>query len=262
MTCTIFSASVLSISVLLSACGGSSDGGASNNLFIGTGGPNDTSVDKEDSTDTSIDSGSSNETSSVLSFDGVKPTEVSINEKLEDVIELVYLLEDEQTVSYMGSLELPNSNINVTGNILVDLGTYRNERVAIGDTTLSLNLNANHLIGSAKNFVVSDVNSSGTIQNDDATMTVDRILYTTTGELFASGKVDSSGVASFGYEGRLFVYENNAYIYTVTIESDGVGGFLSVDGERMFMGALTSNVTADTDPDLGVYGANTIVWAK
>jgi len=59
---------------------------------------------------------------------------VSINEKLEDVIELVYLLEDEQTVSYMGSLELPNSNINVTGNILVDLGTYRNERVAIGDT--------------------------------------------------------------------------------------------------------------------------------
>ena len=181
MTRTIFSASVLSISVFLSACGGSSDGGASNNLFIGTGGPNDTSVDKEDSTDTSIDSGSTNETSSVLSFDGVKPTEVSINEKLEDVIELVYLLEDEQTVSYMGSLELPNSNINVTGNILVDLGTYRNERVAIGDTTSSLNLNANHLIGSAKNFVVSDVNSSGTIQNDDATMTVDRILYTTTG---------------------------------------------------------------------------------
>lgn len=30
----------------------------------------------------------------------------------------------------------------------------------------------------------------------------------------------------------------------------------------MFMGALTSNVTADTDPDLGVYGADTIVWAK
>jgi len=181
MTRKIFSASVLSISVFLSACGGSSDGGASNSLFNGTGGPNDTSVDKEDSTDTSIDSGYSNETSSVLSFDGVKPTEVSINEKLEDVIELVYLLEDEQKVSYMGSLELPNSNINVTGNILVDLGTYRNERVAIRDTTLSLNLNANHLIGSAKNFVISDVNSSGTIQNDDATMTVDRILYTTTG---------------------------------------------------------------------------------
>ena len=187
---------------------------------------------------------------------------MSINEKLEDVIELVYLLEDEQTVSYMGSLELPNSNINVTGNILVDLGTYRNERLAIGATTLGLNLNANHLIRCAKNFVVSDVNSSGTIQNDYAIMTVDRILYTTTGELFESGKVDSSGVASFGYEGRLVVYENNAYVDTVTIESDGVGGFLSVDGERMFMGALTSNVTADTDPDLGLYGADTIVWAK
>lgn len=150
---------------------------------------------------------------------------MSINEKLEDVIELAYLLEDEQTVSTMGSLELPNSNINVTGNILVDLATYRNERVAIGDTTLSLNLYANHLIGSAKNFVVSDTKSSGTLQNDDVTITVDRILYTTTGELIASGEVDSSGVASFGYEGRLVVYENNAYVDTVTIESDGVGGF-------------------------------------
>lgn len=30
----------------------------------------------------------------------------------------------------------------------------------------------------------------------------------------------------------------------------------------MFMGALDANVTAYTNPDLGVYGADTIVWAK
>ena len=187
---------------------------------------------------------------------------MSINEKLEDVVELVYLLEDEQTVSRLERNELPKSNIRVTGNILVDLGTYRDERVAVGDTTLNIDLSSNQLTGRADNFVVSDVNSSGTIENYDATITVDRIVYTTTGELTASGEVDSSGLARFGYDGRLVVIENNKLVVTVTIESDGSGGFLSIDCERTFMGALTSNVIADTEGDLDVYGANTIVWAK
>ena len=60
----------------------------------------------------------------------------------------------------------------------------------------------------------------------------------------------------------LAVIENNKLVDTVTIKSDGVGGFFSIDGERTFMGALTSNVIADTERDLDVYGANTIVWAK
>ena len=106
------------------------------------------------------------------------------------------------------------------------------------------------------------MNSSGTLQNDDATITVDRIVYTTTGELTASGEVDNIGGASFGYDGRLAVSENNKLVDTVTIKSDGVGGFFSIDGERTFMGALTSNVIADTERDLDVYGANTIVWTK
>ena len=103
------------------------------------------------------------------------------------------------------------------------------------------------------------MNSSGTIENYDATITVDRIVYTTTGELTASGEVDSSGLARFGYDGRLVVIENNKLVDTVTIESDGSGGFLSIDCERTFMGALTSNVIADTEGDLDVYGADTIV---
>ena len=139
MTRTIFSASVLSISVLLSACGGSSDGGASNNFLIDTGGSKDTSAITDGSTNTSTDTDDSDK----LSFDGVKPTEVSINEKLEDVVELAYLIEDEQRVSVLERHELPESNIRVTGNILVDLGTYRDERMAVGDTTLNIDLSSN-----------------------------------------------------------------------------------------------------------------------
>ena len=63
------------------------------------------------------------------------------------------------------------------------------------------------------------------LRNDDATITVDRIVYTTTGELTASGEVDNIGGASFSYDGRLAVIENNKLVDTVTIKSDGVGGF-------------------------------------
>ena len=232
MTRIIFSASVLSISVLLSACGGSSDGGASNDPL------------------------------SLLSFSGVKPTEVSVNQKLDDAVELAYKLDEEDAIVRIERSKLPNSNIGVTGNIFVDLTNYSTSRVAVGDTSLNIDLENNLLSGNASNLVVSDVISSGTIANTDIEMSVDRIVYTTTGELTASGTIDDNAVANFGYQGRLAVFEGNKFIDNVTIDADGGGGFASVEGNRVFFGALTSDVTADTATELDVINAATIVWAK
>jgi len=177
---------------------------------------------------------------------------------------LVYILEDEDQIDFLTVDKLPASNIKVEGNVLVDLSNYSQDRVAVGDTTLNIDLSKSdsQISGTASNFVVADVKGTGTIDNKDLEMTVDQVVFTTSGRLTASGQMSAESVAQFGYNGDLQVLENGASVDTVTINSDGVGGFVSVDGSRLFLGVLSSDVTAQTQTQLNVVGGTTIVWAK
>jgi len=46
---------------------------------------------------------------SLLSFSGVKPTEVSVNQKLDDAVELAYKLDEEDAIVRIERTKLPNS---------------------------------------------------------------------------------------------------------------------------------------------------------
>lgn len=174
------------------------------------------------------------------------------------------ILEDEDNIDFLTVDKLPASNIRVDGTVLVDLSNYSQDRVAVGDTSLNIDLSksANQISGTASNFVVADVNGTGTIADKDAEMSVEQIVFTTSGMLSASGTLGADSVAEFGYDGQLQVLESGAYFDTVTINSDGIGGFMSAGGTRMFLGVLYSDVTAAREPQLNVVDGTTIVWAK
>lgn len=199
-----------------------------------------------------------------LSFSKVRPTNPSVNEKLEDVIDLAYMLVDEENFEHVSASELPKSNVTVEGNILVDLSNYTQHRVAVGDTTLTIDFekSENQISGTASNFVVADTNESGSIENQDAQVWVEQIVFTTTGSLTASGDMDADTLAQFGYDGDLQVLENGQYMDTVSVNSDGYGRFMSLGGSPMFLGVLWSDVTAQNEPYLNVENGETIVWAK